>query len=77
MTPVFDDGTVGSFSFRAWGDLMAAIWNTEENTNKYSYMDFYMGCLVDTARLIDRNKSEVDKDAKEENQADGGGDIRT
>jgi hypothetical protein len=39
--PVFDDGTCGSFSFRAWGDLMAAIWSTEEDKD-YCYMDFYM-----------------------------------
>jgi len=39
--PVFEDGTMGSFSFRAWGDLMAAIWSTEENKD-YHYMDFYM-----------------------------------
>ena len=40
--PVFSDETISTFSYRAWGDLMAAIWNTEENTNKYCYMDFYM-----------------------------------
>ena len=38
--PVFADGTIATFSFRAWGDLMAAIWSTEENKD-YSYMDFY------------------------------------
>lgn len=45
--PLFKDGTTGEFSFRAWGDLMAAIWNTEEKTNKYSYIDFYMGCIIE------------------------------
>ena len=39
--PLVSDGTVGSFSFRAWGDLMACIWATEDNTD-YNYMDFYM-----------------------------------
>jgi hypothetical protein len=39
--PVFEDGTIGSFSWRAWGDLMAAIWSTEEDKD-YCYMDFYM-----------------------------------
>ena len=39
-TPLFEDDTVAHFSFRAWGDLMAAIWNTEED-GTYSYMDFY------------------------------------
>ena len=38
--PVFDDNTIGSFSFRAWGDIMAAIWSEVENKD-YSYMDFY------------------------------------
>lgn len=41
-TPIFSDGRWMSLSWRAWGDLMAAIWNTEENANKYTYMDFYM-----------------------------------
>ena len=39
-TPVFSDGTVGLFSFRAWGDLMAAIWSSAEDED-YHYMDFY------------------------------------
>ena len=39
--PLFEDDTVGMFSFRAWGDLMAAIWSTEEDKD-YHYMDFYM-----------------------------------
>lgn len=39
--PVFEDGTVALFSYRGWGDLMAAIWSTEENKD-YNYMDFYM-----------------------------------
>lgn len=40
--PVFSDGTVGTFSFRAWGDLLAAVWSTEDGVDR-SYMDFYMG----------------------------------
>jgi hypothetical protein len=39
--PLFNDGMVASFSYRAWGDLMAAIWSEHENKD-YSYMDFYM-----------------------------------
>ena len=39
--PLFDNNTVGSFSYRAWGDIMAAIWSEAENKD-YSYMDFYM-----------------------------------
>lgn len=35
--PVFDDGAIGTFSFRAWGDLMAATW-AEEDGRDYSYM---------------------------------------
>lgn len=38
--PLFSDGTVGRFSYRGWGDLMAAIWAEEENTD-YCYLDFY------------------------------------
>ena len=38
--PVFEDGTCARFSFRAWGDLMAAVWSEVENKD-YSYMDFY------------------------------------
>lgn len=39
--PLFEDGTVALYSYRAWGDLMAAIWSEEENKD-YSYFDFYM-----------------------------------
>lgn len=39
--PVFEDGTVASFSFRAWGDLLAAIWSEELNQD-FCYMDFYL-----------------------------------
>lgn len=39
--PLFSDNTVGLFSFRAWGDIMAAIWS-EEGNKDYSYLDFYM-----------------------------------
>lgn len=38
--PLFSDNTVGVFSLRAWGGLMAAVWSEEENKD-YSYMDFY------------------------------------
>ena len=38
--PVFSDGTVAMFSFRAWGDLLAAIWSTEENRDS-NYLEFY------------------------------------
>lgn len=37
--PLFSDNTIASFSMRAWGDLMAAIWSEEEDEN-YTYTDF-------------------------------------
>lgn len=37
--PLFSDNTVACFSMRAWGDLMAAIWNTEEDVD-FSYIHF-------------------------------------
>jgi len=37
--PVFSDGTYALFSFRAWGDLMAAVWSEYENTD-YSYLEW-------------------------------------
>lgn len=39
--PVFEDETCATYSYRAWGDLMAAVWSTHENRD-YNYMDFYM-----------------------------------
>jgi len=39
--PLWDNGKVDTYSFRAWGDLMAAVWSTEENTD-YNYLSFYM-----------------------------------
>lgn len=39
--PKFSDGSVLRLSYRAWGDLMAAIWSEAENKD-YQYMDFYM-----------------------------------
>lgn len=44
--PQFEDGTVASFSFRAWGDLLAAVW-TEQLGRQYCYMDFYYGGCAD------------------------------
>jgi hypothetical protein len=38
--PLFEDGTTAAFSFRAWGDLLAAVW-TEQLGRQYCYMDFY------------------------------------
>jgi len=43
--PLFSDGTVAIFTFRGWGDLMAAVW-TEEDNRRYNYMDFYMDSLL-------------------------------
>ena len=41
MCPVFSDETVGRFSFRAWGDFMAALVNEIVEGAPYGYMDFY------------------------------------
>lgn len=38
--PVFSDGTVIAMSFRAWGDFMAAVWNTAEQCHHYNYVNF-------------------------------------
>jgi len=38
--PIFPDGTAATYSYRAWGDLMAAIWSTEDDED-YTYMTFY------------------------------------
>lgn len=38
--PLFSDDTVGVFSYRAWGDLMAAIYSTKEKP--LDYMEYYM-----------------------------------
>lgn len=38
--PIFSDGTAATFSYRAWGDLLAAVWSTEENRDS-NYMEFY------------------------------------
>ena len=39
--PVFDDGSVATFTYRAWGDLLAAVW-ADADGRDYSYVDFYM-----------------------------------
>ncbi len=38
--PLFEDNTISEFSYRAWGDLMAAIYSTEEEP--LTYMEYYM-----------------------------------
>jgi hypothetical protein len=38
--PLFEDGTVGMFTFRAWGDLMAAIATVKDGKDHH-YMEFY------------------------------------
>lgn len=39
--PLFESGEVALFSYRAWGDLMAAVCSEAEDKD-YCYMDFYM-----------------------------------
>lgn len=43
--PLFSDGKAATYSFRAWGDLLAAVWSEKEDKN-YSYMSFYMDCYI-------------------------------
>lgn len=50
-TPLFSDGTIASFSFRGWGDLLASIFNSKINEKKWQYMDFYYTYLPDDPRL--------------------------
>jgi hypothetical protein len=38
--PLFSDGTIGSFSYRGFADLMAAA-RSEIDDKDYGYMDFY------------------------------------
>jgi len=39
--PLFSNGKVATYSYRAWGDLMAAVWSEQDNKD-YNYMTFYM-----------------------------------
>jgi hypothetical protein len=39
--PVVSGGHFMSYSWRCWGGLLAAIWNTELG-ERFTYMDFYM-----------------------------------
>lgn len=48
--PLFDDGAIATFSFRAWGDLMAAVWSDADGRG-YGYMDFYMDSCLEEAGL--------------------------
>lgn len=41
VVPLWDNGKVDTYSWRGWGDLMAAVWSEEDNQD-YSYMTFYM-----------------------------------
>lgn len=43
--PIFSDDTQAAFTYRAWGDLMAAIWNSFRKVDQIDgkgYMDYYM-----------------------------------
>lgn len=39
--PVWEDGTVTLYSWRGWGDLMAAVANFQDG-QPHCYMEFYM-----------------------------------
>jgi hypothetical protein len=43
--PHWDDGALYLASYRCWGDLMAAVWSTEEDKD-YWYGDFAWGVEV-------------------------------
>jgi hypothetical protein len=43
--PLFEDGTWAAFSYRAWGDLLGAVWAEAEGRDHH-YMDHYMSCNV-------------------------------
>jgi hypothetical protein len=38
--PVFDDGKVGAFSMRGWGDLVSAWWNDRHPDVAVNYCEF-------------------------------------
>lgn len=39
--PLFSDNTVAQFTYRGWGDFMAAVWSSELDKD-FSYLNFYM-----------------------------------
>ena len=41
----YSNGVVqpATYTWRAWGAIMAEAWNKIENADKYTYLDFYMG----------------------------------
>lgn len=41
VVPLWSNGKVDTYTWRAWGDLMAAVWGDHDKKN-YNYMDFYM-----------------------------------
>lgn len=41
--PVFDDKYILTYTLRAWGGLMADVWNEILKTDKFGYLDFYCG----------------------------------
>lgn len=51
MVPVFEDDTCGTFSLRAWGDLVAAWWNTKHDDHlsycAFSWADGFDGVWFD------------------------------
>lgn len=39
--PVFEDGTVRTYSCRGWGRVMAIAWNVRDQSGEPNYMEFY------------------------------------
>lgn len=58
--PVFSDGTVAAMSMRAWGDMMASIYNTHFGAS-YSYLDFAWDSYM---RTVDNPWEKADEEAR-------------
>lgn len=39
--PMFEDGTVRTYSLRGWGRVMATAWNLLDSNGEPDYMEFY------------------------------------
>lgn len=39
--PMFEDGTVRTYSLRGWGRVMATAWNLRDENGEPDYMKFY------------------------------------
>jgi ASC-1-like (ASCH) protein len=61
LSPVFNDGTMASYSWRGWGDVMAEAWKMK-NDSGYAYMNCYMDELIEaSARKYPADDVDIDK----------------